>query len=323
MEELFSLAVDIGGTKLALCTLDRNGRILGEIQSEPIPFNREQVADLDAIIEIINNKSMELKKEAVDIEGIGISICGSVDPGGENVIFSPNLYWRNIPLQRRISEKTGVPVFIEQDTRAAALGEAVWGIARGIDSFYWVTIGTGVGSALYLNGNLYTGVHGYSGWLGHSTIDEVNGPLCSCGRRGCLETYVSGPWITKRAEESIHNGKGQGILDKSSGKHIMADAVFLAAQDGDPSAMEIVNSVIYLLAKSIGAVINILDIELVILGGGVINHSPQIAGLIHDAIAPFIAGQEVLENLQIKTESLPNSALFGAGAMVFRLKEGN
>ena len=103
----------------------------------------------------------------------------------------------------------------------------------------------------------------------------------------------------------------------------MADAVFLAAQDGDPAAVEIVNSFIYLLAKSIGALINILDIELVILGGGVINHSPQIAGLIHDAIAPFIAGQEVLKNLQIKTESLPNSALFGAGAMVFRLKEGN
>jgi len=323
MKDKHSLAVDIGGTKMAICALDKNGIVAGDIESIPIPFNDKHVADLEIILEIIHKKYHELKKKAIKIPGIGISICGSVDPMGENVIYVPNLYWRNIPLRKLVSEKIGIPVFVDQDTRAAALGEAVWGIAKGIDSFYWVTVGTGVGSAMFLNGSLFTGVHGYSGWLGHSTVDEINGPVCSCGRRGCLETYVSGPWITKKAEEIIRQGRGQGILENTSGNPVMAADVFEAAREGDSAAVEIAESVVHLLAKSIGTVVNILDIQLVILGGGVIKHSPVIADLVLESIPPFIAGKEILEDLQIKPESLPNSALFGAGAMVFRCLNEN
>lgn len=317
MELKNALAVDIGGTKIALCAVNPQGELVGEMVSLPIPFNENKVAEIGDIQRIIKTKKDEFVNIGVPLSGIGVSICGAVDPQGERVLFVPNLGWRDVPLRRILAEYTGLPVLIVMDTRAAALGEARWGIAQEVDSFYWVTIGTGVGSAICLDGKLYTGAHGYSGWLGHCTVDEVNGTLCGCGRRGCLETYVAGPGISRQAKEAVNEGRGAGLLEFAGGRPLRADVVFQAAAAGESVAMEIIHSSVRLLAKYLGTVINILDLKLIILGGGVVKFCPEIVDLVRASIPPFIAGKETLEELRIEAESLPNSALFGAGAMVF------
>jgi len=317
MTRINAMAVDIGGTKIALCAINPEGEITANPETYPIPFDENKVARIDEIQHIIASKAVELVNEGILVSGIGVSICGSVDPIDDRVLLVPNLGWSNVSLCRFLKDQTGLPVFIDQDTRTAALGEASWGIAKGTDNFFWVTIGTGVGSAVFIDGKLYYGMHGFSGWLGHCTIDEVNGIICSCGRRGCLETYVAGPGIARQANETIEEGRGAGLLEFAGGNALSANVVFQAAAAGEPVAEEIIGSSINLLAKSLGMVINILDLKLIILGGGVVKYSPEIIGLVRDAIPPFIVGREVLQDLRIVAESLPNSALYGAGAMVF------
>ena len=317
MKQTNVLAVDIGGTKIALCAINQKGKLISNLESLPIPFDENKIARINEKTKIITKEADKLANMDIKISGIGVSICGSVDPVDETVLLVPNLGWRKISLGQNLKNQTSLPVYVDQDTRTAALGEATWGIAKGIKNFLWVTIGAGVGSAIYIDGKLHYGPHGFSGWLGHSTIDEVNGIICSCGRRGSLETYVAGPGIARQAKEAVKEDRGAGLLDFANGRKLRADLIFQAAAAGETVSKAIISSSITILAKSLGMITNMLDLELIILGGEVVKYSPEIVPLVRNAIPPYIVGKEVLEDLRIIAESLPNSSLFGAGALVF------
>ena len=151
------------------------------------------------------------------LDGIGLSVCGNIERETGLAVLVPNLHWYGLPFGRMVGERFGLPVYAATDVRLAAQAEALWGAGRGIRNFAWVTIGTGCGAYLFLDGRIYGGAHGFAGNFGHYTIDEANGYPCGCGRRGCLETYVAGPAIARAGQAAADEGRSFVLRQLSPG----------------------------------------------------------------------------------------------------------
>jgi glucokinase len=216
-----------------------------------------------------------------------------------------------------VADRFGLPVFAATDVRLAAQAEALWGAGRGVRDFAWVTIGTGCGAYLFLDGRIYGGAHGFAGNFGHYTVDEVNGYLCGCGRRGCLETFVAGPAIARAGQAALDAGRSPVLHQLAAGGSVTAPMVFQAEAQDDPAARAIIQGVVHRLAVSLGGLVTILDLELLILGGGVIHANPGLAGRIDRTVRSYLMTAESVRDLRVETESLPNSALYGAASEVF------
>jgi glucokinase len=204
------------------------------------------------------------------IYGIGIGCGGPLDRETGVILSSPNLPgWRDVPLRQIIQDALGAPVTLDNDANAAALAEARFGAGRQIQNFIYLTISTGIGGAIVINGQLYHGSTGNAGEFGHQTLNP-NGPLCLCGKRGCLEAYASGTSIARCAREAAQSQQTlitqfvDGDLDR-----INADIVSFAARKGDQVALELWEQAGCHLGHGIANAINIINPERVILGGGV------------------------------------------------------
>lgn len=312
------LAVDIGGTKIALGYFDSQGKIYGDIIQKPVPFDSNQVANPEKLIEIISEHLVKVQHQKIPVCSLGISICGNVNMEKGLCTLIPNLHWRNVPFGSMVAQSVGLPVFTATDTRQAALAEHFWGAARGISHFCWCTIGTGYGGYFYLDGKPFDGYHGIAGPFGHNTIDEVNGPLCGCGKRGCIETYVAGPAIGRAGQAAMKRGKSP-ILTNLAGEdgtvtsHMVVEAYHL----GDPAAVEIIDEVVRLVCISLSGINNMLDLQMIILGGGIVRAVPDLVHKIDMRIREFLMSSEGKRDLCIKEESFANSSLYGAAAYAF------
>jgi glucokinase len=312
-----ALAVDIGGTKVAVAAIDATGHARTLIARHPVPFDAAGVADAEALVELLAPHVAELEGLGAEVAGIGLSVCGNIDRATGHAVLVPNLHWRDVPFASLVARRFGLPVYAATDVRLAAQAEALWGAARGVPHFAWVTIGTGFGSYLFLDGKIYGGAHGYAGNFGHYTVDEVNGYPCGCGRRGCLETYVAGPAIARRGQEALDAGHSPALRALAPDGRVTTSLVFKAEAQGDPSAAAIVEDVIRRLSITLGGLVTLLDLPLLILGGGVVHGSPTLVERISHGIRPYLMTAESLRDLRITQESLPNSALYGAATEVF------
>jgi glucokinase len=313
----YALAVDIGGTKLAAAVIDDRGQVRGEIAMFPVPFSPDGSASPQALLAII-----EQIYAAVDVpmEGIGLSICGNVDEDTGMVPLSPNLHWRYLPFGQMVSEETGLFVAAATDVRMAVLAEAVWGIARGVRYFAWATIGTGYGGYLFLDGRPYRGYHGYAGNFGHATWDEKRGAPCGCGKNGCVETFVSGPGIARAGQTAVDSGASPGLRAFSLEGAVTSKQVFEAAAQGDPAAQAILDEAIRLTAINLGGLVNTLDLEMIVIGGGVSNAASDYVERISARIREFLMTEEAKRDLRVVRESFTNAALYGAAVDVFLRK---
>jgi glucokinase len=321
----FALAVDIGGTKADVGFVDLSGRLLRlpgaqaapAIDQHRVPFDPNGIADPRGLIELLApyiHRASELPGELL---GIGLSVCGNIDMQTGEAVLVPNLHWRNMPFGRMTQDRFGLPVWSATDVRMAALAEAVWGVARGRKHFAWCTIGTGYGGYLFLNGRLYDGMHGFAGNFGHNTWDEVNGYLCGCGRRGCVETFVAGPAIARAGQQAVDAGLSPRLASLAGGAPVKTVMVFEAEAQGDPAAHAILEQAVRLTAINLGGLINILDLELIVVGGSVARHHPDYVARIDLAMRKYMETAEAQRDLHLALESLPNSAVFGAAAEVF------
>lgn len=313
----YALAVDIGGTKLAAAVIDAEGRLHGDLSSVSVPSirnaNGDPEADAPALVSLIDDIRT---RAAYPLEGIGLSICGNVDEDTGLVPLSPNLHWRYVPFGSMVAERTGLPVSAATDVRMAALAEATWGAARGIRFFAWATIGTGYGGYLFLDGKLYRGYHGYAGNFGHSTWDERSGALCGCGKHGCVETFVSGPAIA-RAGAALANNVKSPFFSAASAGPVTSQQVFAAAAQGDAQAGHIIEEAVRLTSINLASLVNVLDLEMIVIGGGVANAAPDYVERIGVKIRDYLMTEEAKRDLKVVRESFPNSALFGAAVDVF------
>jgi glucokinase len=262
------LGVDIGGTKVAVGLVDRNGTILSQGR-KPMVANGTAEAALQAVTGAIDS----LVSAEGKVQSIGICAPGPLDPKTGIVLNPPNLpCWRNFPLAEKIKDKYKLPVRVDNDANAAALAETRWGAARGYHYVFYATIGTGIGTGIVLDGRIYEGNTGSAGEGGHVSID-YRGPRCSCGKRGCIEILAAGPAIGARARTKLtaEPARRSTILDLAKGSvaSVTSELVGQAFAAGDPLAREILHETVEVLTPWLGNIVDLLDPDVLVLGGGV------------------------------------------------------
>ncbi|PYX47852.1 MAG: ROK family protein [Acidobacteria bacterium] len=261
------LGVDIGGTKVAVGLVDQDGKIIAQGRKPMIATSTPE-AGLEAVIGAIDSM---ISSAAGGIQSIGICAPGPLDPKTGVVINPPNLpCWRNFPLAEKLVAKYRVPVKVDNDANAAALAETRWGAARGFHYVFYATIGTGIGTGMVFDGRIYHGHTGSAGEGGHVSID-YRGPVCSCGKRGCIEVLAAGPAIGARTRAKLAGGAQSAILDLANGKvgGVSSELVGKAYAAGDQLAREILQETVDLLTPWLGNIVDLLDPDVLVMGGGV------------------------------------------------------
>ena len=263
------LGVDIGGTKVAVGLVDRNGNILTQGR-KPMIANGTPEAAFEAVTSAIDSMMSEASGS---IQSIGICAPGPLDPKTGIVLNPPNLpAWRDFPLADKIRAKYRVPVKVDNDANAAALAETRWGATRGFHYVFYATIGTGIGTGIVFDGVIYHGNTGSAGEGGHVSID-YRGPVCHCGKRGCIEILASGTAIGVRARAKLaaEPSRHSTILDLAKGDiaSVTSEKVAQAYAQGDPLAREILRETVDVLIPWLGNIVDLLDPDVLVVGGGV------------------------------------------------------
>lgn len=271
----YIVGVDIGGTNIVAGALPDDGsRELG-VHSEPTAASDGADAVVARICSMID-KTIELTMAETgatrsDFRGVGVGAPGPLDRDRGLVITTPNLGWTNFPLRDVVSERVKLQVTLDNDANCATLGEWWLGSAKGGRNVVGMTIGTGIGGGLILDGKLYHGSSDVAGEIGHTTID-VTGRLCKCGNYGCLEAYASGPSIAARAREAIQQGEETSLLPSMVNgdlSKLTAAIVYDAAHKGDETAIEVVRETARFLGAGIANLLNVFNPDVVVIAGGV------------------------------------------------------
>jgi glucokinase len=264
----YTIGIDVGGTKVLGGVVDASGNILLEARRET---PHEGGTALTSAIADVARELMD----AYSVESIGISAAGFVSSDRKTMLAAPNIAgWNGVDLDAELTALIGLPVVIENDANAAAWGEAVFGAGRGHDHLLIVTVGTGIGGGMVVNGNLYRGGFGTAAEIGHMRV-VPEGHLCGCGARGCFEQYASGSALMRHAREAISAtpelarnllALGDGTVYGLTGKHVTE-----AAHAGDAVALAAFNTTAHYLGAGIAALSVILDPTRIVIGGGVVD----------------------------------------------------
>jgi glucokinase len=262
------LGVDIGGTKVAVGLVDRDGKIIAQGR-QPMLANGTAEAALQAVSGAIDAL---LGAASRRIQSIGICAPGPLDPKTGVILNPPNVpCWRDFPLVEKIANLYHLPVKLDNDANAAALAETIWGAARGYRYVFYASIGTGIGTGIVLHNHIYHGHTGSAGEGGHLSID-YRGPVCGCGKHGCIEILAAGPAIGARARAKLGAEPSHStILDLAHGEvaAVTSELVGRAYAAGDPLAREVLRDTVELLTAWLGNIVDLLDPDVLVMGGGV------------------------------------------------------
>ncbi len=268
----YVLGIDIGGTSFTI------GSVAGDGSRVSVMANQPTLADggADDVVNRIAALARQVMERTEAMEpgstclGVGIGAPGPLDTARGIVHLTPNLGWVNFPLRERMETALDLPAALDNDANCAVLGEWWMGAARGTRHALGITIGTGIGGGIIVDGRLYHGASDCAGEIGHASIDAT-GRRCKCGNDGCLEAYASGPAIARRAVEAIEAGAETGLLERAGGRldAITAQTVYQAAHEGDELAREVVNDTARFLGSGLANLLNIFNPEVVVVCGGV------------------------------------------------------
>ena len=273
------LALDIGGTKLAAGVVDGSGYV-HSFHAGPSEPERGPENGLERLFEL---GTRAIADAGVDVAAVGIGCGGPLDIE-RGVLLAPLHLpgWRDVPVAARARDAFGRPAALENDATAAAAGEHRFGAGAGTRHMVYLTVSTGIGGGVIVDGQLYRGAMGNGGELGHVTVDW-KGRLCrGCGRYGCLEAYASGTSIGERAAEALQTADRQSIL--AALDRPTAEDVAAAARDGDPLAVQLWDETVAALACGLTSIVNLFEPELVVLGGGVTRVGEQLLGPVRERV---------------------------------------
>jgi glucokinase len=262
---MHTIGVDIGGTKIAAGLVSENGQLVTRVRRETpaTDVDRIEEATADAVRELVSQH---------EVEAVGIAAAGFVDASRSTIVFAPNLAWRDEPLRADLERRIDLPVVVENDANAAAWGEFRHGAGRDVDDMVLLTVGTGLGGGIVVEGRLLRGHSGFAAELGHVRV-VPDGHRCGCGNRGCWEQYASGRALVREARElaSTDSPMAARLLELAGGKpkHIEGPHVTQAAEEGDPAAIELLADLGTWLGEGIASVVAALDPALIVVGGGV------------------------------------------------------
>ncbi|MDY5858102.1 MAG: ROK family protein [Porphyromonas sp.] len=318
MEKSYVIGVDLGGTNTVFGVVDARGNVVVNASIKTATHNdielylNDLTAGLNMLIEQVGGKDM--------IRGIGIGAPNANYFSG-CIEFAPNLPWKGkIPFAEMIRERLGIPVAITNDANAAAIGEMTYGAARGMKDFIVITLGTGVGSGIVVNGQLVYGHDGFAGELGHMIVRR-NGRMCGCGRQGCLETYTSATGVARTAREYLSIRSEDSLMRSVPIDQITSKDVYDAAMKGDTLALEIFESTGAILGESFADFITFSSPEAIILFGGLTKSGDLLMNPIKHHME-----KNLLKIFQGKTKLLfsqlkeSDAAVLGASALGWEAK---
>lgn len=319
-QKLPVLAVDLGGTKIIIAVISHQGEIIARQNYNTLADEGPQ-AVINRIFSGIEEVLGQNNLKPSQLSAISIAAAGIIDIKNGVITDAPNLPgWHNIPLRSVVEEKFKLTTFLINDADAAALGEHRFGAGKGLNNLILLTLGTGVGGGIIINGKLYLGSSGSAAEIGHMIID-VNGPRCQCGKNGCLEAFVSGSAIAAEAKSRISQGGKSSLIEMADGKieDITAEKVYLAAEKGDSLASEVISRAAYFLGIGVVNLVNILNPEMVIIGGSVAGMGDILLGPVRQVVKEK-AFPLLSQAVKIVPARLGNDAgIFGAA--IFALEQ--
>jgi len=270
-----AIGVDVGGTKISMVLGTAKGQILAHRMISTQTGNKTRACVL-RMIEEIKILTAEGKRRGHKVMGVGVGIPGPVNRKKGIVPCSPHLAgWQNLPLAALLRKKTGLRAVLANDANAAALGEKIFGQGRGVSDFVYLTVSTGIGGGIISQGKLLEGASWVAGEAGHMTIHPHGAP-CKCGKAGCLEAYASGTAMARVAVLKMKKGRKSSIKSFAANGGISGKSVGLAAAAKDPLALEIFREAGDYLGVGVANLLNILNPQKVILGGGVFQSAPPV-----------------------------------------------
>lgn len=299
---MYALGIDIGGTKVAIGIVSAEGKVIAQ---QTIPSNLEALplVMIDEIYLSAMNVIQEAGLSIADLKGVGVGAPGPLDAKNGVITCPSNLpNWGNVPLVQELEQRFHLPVRLDNDANAATLGEKWVGAAKDNDQFVYITISTGIGAGLFANGKLLSGATGNAGEIGHLVIDPSKG-TCPCGQKGCLEWVASGTAIARQATERM----GQPMTSKEA---------FDLYHEGHPVMKPFVEEVFMNIGIGIVSVINFIDPEKIVIGGGVSEVGEPLFATIRDYVAKYALNPSGRNTPIVPAGLRTDAGLIGAAALI-------
>ncbi len=302
-----TIGVDVGGTKIAAGAVTPDGEVVERLRRQ----TPDDVAGVDStIVDVVRDLT-----QRHEVKAVGIGAAGWISADRATVIFAPNLDWRDTALRDLVERQIGIPVIVENDANAAAWGEFRFGAGADADDLLLVTVGTGVGGGVVVDGQLMRGAFGVAGEIGHFRV-VPGGHECGCGRFGCFEQYASGTALVRAARERAPADPAAGpLLEVAGGEpdKITGPMITRLANSGDPMCIDLLGDLGTWLGEGIASLAAILDPGVVALGGGVSEAGELLMGRAERAFEAALPGSEYRPHLQMRLATLGNEAgLIGA-----------
>jgi glucokinase len=316
----YYIGIDLGGTNIVAGVVNENYEIIAKASTKTnLPRPEKEIADDMAKMAIKATADAGLTMD--QIEWIGIGTPGIANSETGIIEYSNNLGFNNTPMVKYISEATGKTAFVENDANAAAYGEYVAGAAKGAKNAVCITLGTGVGGGIIVDGKIYAGSNFGGAEIGHTVI-EVDGPQCSCGRKGCFEVFSSATGLIRMTKEAMEADKSSvmhRITVERNGK-VSARTSFEAMREGDPAAIKLVDKYIKYLAAGITNTINIFQPDVLCIGGGVCNEGDALLLPMKEIVKKEVYTRNSKKNTEIVIAKLGNDAGIIGAAFLGRAK---
>lgn len=312
------LALDLGGTKIITAAVLSTGEIISRKYSLTLADEGPRPV-INRLSSVVAETIAQAKLKTSDIAGIGIAAAGIIDTNEGIITTSPNLPgWRDVPLRDIIVERLGLTTYLINDASAAALGEHRFGAGKGVDNLIYLTVSTGIGGGIIIDGELYLGADGCAGEIGHMII-ETHGPQCNCGKFGCLEALASGSAMTKESVRRLNQGEKSYIIELVDGRleDITAETVSLAARKGDLLACDIVARAANYLGIGLANLVNIFNPELIVIGGGVSKMGNMLLAPTRKAVRELAFKLPARTARIVRARLGSNAGIIGAAAYVF------
>ena len=314
---MYRVGIDLGGTNIVVGIIDENNKIVAKA-SRKTNAPREAEFIFDDMADAVKEAMSQIHITNDDIISIGVGTPGSVNKGDELIEFANNLGFNNVPAYKLLRERLGFEkVYFDNDANCAALGEAIAGCGKGVKDFIMITLGTGVGSGIIVNGKLVTGVNYAAGEMGH-TVLVYDGLQCNCGRKGCWEKYSSATALiaqTKEAMRKNFNSLMWDIVGNDINKVNGRTAVD-AMRKGDATAQQVVNYYVHMLSCGIGNIINIFQPDMVCVGGGVGNEKENLLAPVRKLLPSEVYSIHAKKQTQLVAAELGNDAgIIGAALL--------
>ncbi len=313
MRTSYAVGVDVGGTRIAAGLVERKGRIVKD--NKTLTPKAGPFAVVDAVIELVEEVSAGVHSS--EIAGIGIGLPAQIDFLRQSIEFCTNLPLAGVDVRALVMSRIRHQVTLDNDGNLAAFGEYRYGAAKGARDFAMITLGTGVGGGLFVNGEPYRGSRGLGGEVGHMVV-QMDGPPCPCGGTGHIESYLGRAALAVEGQKAAAAHRGRQILEEAGGEvsAITAEHVVLASHKGDEAATAILMNAGLVLGRALVGIVNVLNPKLIVVGGGIGEACPFIVERAAQAIAEeALAGRR---DVQVIPAELGNDAgLLGAAALAF------